>query len=96
METILSNETTDTILIGDLNADGIYYDEDNINHFRTWHWIIPNQVDTTVALSNNTYDRIIVNEETIDNVLEYGIMNSVAKVQSDHYLIYALFDSSRS
>jgi endonuclease/exonuclease/phosphatase family metal-dependent hydrolase len=93
LEKILLNETNDTILIGDLNADGSYYDEEQITHFTDWHWIIPNNADTTVATSNNTYDRIIVNNQAYDNVIDYGIMDTVSKSQSDHYLIYAIFNS---
>jgi len=94
LEDILLDETNDTILIGDLNADGSYYDEDHISHFTNWNWIIPNNTDTTVATSNNTYDRIIVNNAAYDNIIDYGIMDRVSKTQSDHYLIYGIFHTT--
>ena len=90
-ESIVGNTDEDTILIGDFNADGSYYDEDNIQHFTDWKWVITNDEDTTVAASDNTYDRIIINEGAEDNYKNYGIMDDVVKSQSDHYLIYAIF-----
>lgn len=96
LERIILHETNDTILIGDLNADGSYYDEEQISHFTDWHWIIPNNADTTVAASDNTYDRIIVNNQAFNNVIDYGIMDTVTKSQSDHYLIYGIFDTKIS
>lgn len=94
LENILRHETKDTILIGDLNADGSYYDENHISHFTDWHWIIPNNADTTVSASDNTYDRIIVNNNAFDNVIDYEIMDNVTKKQSDHYLIFGIFNST--
>jgi hypothetical protein len=95
METIIGNETVDTIIIGDLNADGNYYDEENIEHFTDWNWVVTNDVDTTVATSDNTYDRIIINEETENNLISFGVMNDVNSKQSDHYLVYAYFNNEQ-
>lgn len=89
---IITDFSGDIIIIGDLNADGSYYDEKNIKHFNDWYWIIPNSIDTTVAASNNTYDRILVNGPAYNNYIKYGIMDDVNKKQSDHYIIYAEFD----
>jgi hypothetical protein len=91
-EKIIGKPEIDTILIGDLNADGVYYDEDDIQHFVDWYWVLPNSVDTTVASSNNTYDRIIVNRPCKNNFVSYGVMSDVTSGQSDHYLIYGIFD----
>jgi hypothetical protein len=85
------NPLNDTIILGDLNADGSYYDENNITHFKSWSWIVENKVDTTVAKSNNTYDRIIINEATKNNFLEIGVIDDITIDQSDHYLVYAIF-----
>lgn len=93
LETIVSDPDGDTVIIGDLNADGSYYDETNIMHFTTWNWAITNDMDTTVASSDNTYDRIIINTATNNNFLSAGIMNDVTSDQSDHYLVYAVFDT---
>ncbi|HEC95113.1 MAG TPA: hypothetical protein ENI45_04010 [Thermoplasmatales archaeon] len=92
LEELVGSPEQDTLILGDLNADGSYYDEDNIQHFTSWHWIITNDMDTTVAASDNTYDRIIINNATMNNYLSVGIMDDVTKDQSDHYLVYAIFN----
>ncbi|KAA0004517.1 MAG: hypothetical protein FE038_02255 [Thermoplasmata archaeon] len=91
LEKLVDEPDSDTIIIGDLNADGNYYDENNIQHFVNWHWVITNDVDTTVGASDNTYDRIIINDYAYNNYLYAGVMDDVTKEQSDHYLIYAVF-----
>ena len=93
METIIGNVTDDTIIIGDLNADGSYYDEDNIVRFTDWNWVVTNDIDTTVATSDNTYDRIIINDATENNLISFGVMDDVKSGQSDHYLVYAEFSN---
>jgi PKD repeat protein len=92
LETLIGNPPGDTIIIGDLNTDGSYYDEDTPLHFLEWEWVITNDIDTTVAPSNNTYDRVILNDKAVNNYLTMGIMTEVIQSQSDHYLIYALFN----
>jgi len=92
LENLTGAPATDTIILGDLNADGSYYDEDNIQHFITWSWVITNDMDTTVAASNNTYDRIIINQATNNNFINASVMNDVDSSQSDHYLVYAVFN----
>jgi len=91
LETIIDNPDRDTIILGDLNADGSYYDEKNIQHFTGWNWVVTNDVDTTVAVSDNTYSRIIINDETVNNFISFGVMDEVNKGQSDHYLVYGYF-----
>ena len=54
--------------------------------------MITNDIDTTVATSDNTYDRIIFNDATGNNFLSVGVMDDVTKSQSDHYLVYAVFN----
>ena len=61
-------------------------------HFTDWIWAITNNIDTTVAISDNTYDRIIINDATENNFLSVGVMDDVTKNQSDHYLVYAFFN----
>ena len=94
LENLIGEPEEDIIILGDLNADGSYYDEDNIAHFTDWNWIITNDVDTTVAISNNTYDRIIISDAAMNNYISKGVMNDVTKDESDHYLVYAVFDPS--
>jgi len=95
LEDIVGNPLGDTIILGDLNADGSYYDENNIVHFISWNWVVTNNIDTTVAKSDNTYDRIIINRATENNFHSIGVMDDVTSDQSDHYLIYAIFTNDK-
>ena len=96
LEAIIGNPAGDTIILGDLNADGSYYDEGNIEHFTDWNWVVTNNIDTTVAKSNDTYDRIIINEATENNLLSFGVMDDVSSSQSDHYLLYGYFNNEQA
>jgi deoxyribonuclease-1-like protein len=61
----------DIIVMGDLNADGDYFDEENTScPFRApeFHWLITNDLDTMVK-TDYTYDRIVVLNATLN--LEY-------------------------
>lgn len=93
LETIIGKPLNDTIVLGDLNADGSYYDEENIVHFTDWLWVVTNNIDTTVALGDNTYDRIIINNATENNFISVGVIDDVTKKQSDHYPVYAEFSN---
>ncbi|MBU0497892.1 MAG: hypothetical protein KKG04_08080 [Candidatus Thermoplasmatota archaeon] len=96
LEAIVGDPSEDTIIIGDLNADGSYYNEDDIQHFTDWLWVVTNDIDTTVAASDNTYDRIIINDTTENNLIAIGVMKEVEGSQSDHYLVYATFNATIS
>ncbi|HEC76399.1 MAG TPA: hypothetical protein ENI33_03965 [Thermoplasmatales archaeon] len=96
LENLIGEPDEDTIILGDLNTDGSYYDEDNIQHFISWYWVITNDMDTTVASSNNAYDRIIINQRTENNFIEAGVMKDVTFSESDHYLVYGIFNASTS
>jgi len=93
MEILIGEPASDTIILGDLNADGSYYNEDNKNHFADWIWVVENDVDTTVAESDNTYDRILINNAAQNNYLSWGVMDDVSSSQSDHYLVYGFFSN---
>jgi len=94
----------DIIVVGDMNADGSYFNENNlITIFPSWVQLIGNNEDTTVAVGNNTYDRMMTRNTTA-NVeytgksgvfrwdTEYGVTDpSFVKKVSDHYPIYAVF-----
>ena len=94
----------DVIALGDMNADGSYFNENNLTStFPSWVQLINNSLDTTVASSSNTYDRMITRPATSSREYvgragvfrwdtEFGItdMNFVKKV-SDHYPVYAVF-----
>jgi hypothetical protein len=96
LENLIDTPTQDTIILGDLNADGDNYYNGVIHNFLGWHWLITSSMDTTVAKSSNAYDRIIINDATENNIIRVGIMNDVNVSQSDHYLIYAMFNPNEN
>ncbi|MCK5107650.1 MAG: hypothetical protein KAQ83_02905, partial [Nanoarchaeota archaeon] len=77
------------ILLGDFNADGFYYKEDENEFFLSYEWVIDNGMDTTVAKSDNTYDRIIMNEDMYEEYYTKGVYTNVSQDVSDHYLVWA-------
>jgi deoxyribonuclease-1-like protein len=92
LEHLVGTPTRDTIILGDLNADGDYYFNGVIHNFLGWHWLTTSDMDTTVAASINAYDRIIINNSTENNIISVGIMSDVQSSQSDHYLVFAVFN----
>jgi endonuclease/exonuclease/phosphatase family metal-dependent hydrolase len=97
----------DIIVLGDMNADGSYFNEAKLAViFPSWIQLIDNSQDTTVAVSENTYDRMMTREKTaneeydgISGVFrwdtEYGLTDSgFVKKVSDHYPIYAEFKTN--
>lgn len=105
---ILSENTVekDIIVMGDFNADGRYFDENDLsNPFKTseYYWVITNDMDT-MTKTDYTYDRIVLMNATHSNEyieessavfyfdIEYGINNAtLVEEVSDHYPIYAEF-----
>jgi hypothetical protein len=100
----------DFIVLGDLNADCDYYNEnDNSSAIRSdkYKWLIPNSADTNLSTSKDcTYDRIIVtaNTEKEDFAGEegifrfddyYGLNETMAKKISDHYPVYCKFYTNK-
>ena len=93
----------DIIIMGDLNADCRYFDEDSNCTIcgGGYYWCINNSVDTTTKNKDCTYDRIIittgaVNDYTGDSgVFRYNMIYNLTeeetKAVSDHYPIYAEF-----
>ena len=92
------------IILGDLNADCAYYDEDRRDFALrgdAYRWLITNTMDTNLASSECTYDRIIITAETIPYTTghaktfrfdtEYGLSEAQAKRVSDHYPVFGLF-----
>ena len=94
----------DIIIMGDLNADGSYFDEDDTSlplKVSEFKWIITNDMDTMVK-TDYTYDRIIVLDTTFNHEYTsgtaqvfyydqaYGLNNQtfVSEV-SDHYPVFA-------
>ncbi len=94
----------DVIALGDMNADGAYFNENNlVAMFPLWIQLIGNNEDTTVAASSNTYDRMMTRDTTANMEYtgragvfrwdtEYGVTDAnFIKSVSDHYPIYAIF-----
>ncbi len=96
-------EEEDFIILGDLNADCRYFDEDEQSLLRNseYFWAIGNSADTTTKSTDCTYDRIIFTSAvepyfTGDSGVfrfdtEYGLTYDETVAVSDHYPVYAVF-----
>jgi endonuclease/exonuclease/phosphatase family metal-dependent hydrolase len=99
----------DVIVMGDFNADGSYFDEDDpSNLFKAsgYNWLITNDVDTMVK-TDYTYDRIVILDTTLNHECivgsgqvfyfdqVYGLNNQtfVAEI-SDHYPVFAQYKAN--
>ena len=56
------------VLLGDFNADCSYYNPKQEKEFDSWHWILGEE-DTSVGKQSCAYDRIILNNDALE---EYG------------------------
>lgn len=111
VDSILNKNSSekDIIVMGDFNADGSYFDEDDDSNFfklLKYYWLIANDVDTMIK-TDWTYDRMVIMDDTLNHeyILNsarvfyfdqiYGITNEdfIAKV-SDHYPIYTMFKTN--
>ena len=93
----------DFIILGDLNADCSYFDEDSNCSIcgDDYFWCINNSVDTTTSATNCTYDRIIITNPAVPDYtgdsgvfrydLLYNLTEEETQAVSDHYPIYAEF-----
>lgn len=93
--------TNDIVLLGDFNAGCSYVsgsDWQKIQIFtdKSFHWLIPDDADTTVSHTNCPYDRIVVTSDMMKGVVPgsaevYNYMtalslsHSLALAVSDHY-----------
>lgn len=100
----------DVILLGDFNADCDYFDEDENNHplrAAHFHWIIPDDADTTTKSTDCAYDRIILLDGTHGQEyhadsgtvfrfdLEYSLTDQdFVEDVSDHYPVVAEFGTA--
>jgi len=87
--------------MGDLNADGSYYDEDGDSTLSSseYYWVIDDSVDTTTKSTDYTYDRIIITDSAVSDLsgdsgvhrydIEYGLSGDETVAVSDHYPVYA-------
>ncbi|XP_067361521.1 deoxyribonuclease-1-like [Channa argus] len=100
---VRKNWKTDKIMIlGDFNADGRYLSKKKREkiriHSEPFHWLIDDDVDTTSSNHNdNTYDRIVVYGEKMQNTIvpgsaksfnfqkEFNLTDEQTLSVSDHY-----------
>jgi deoxyribonuclease-1-like protein len=98
----------DFIVLGDMNADCDYFKENNMDtdeiplRSDKYVWLIGNDIDTTVAKEDCTYDRMIGTKEILLTYVgksanafrfnkEYKLSAALTKRVSDHFPIYAQF-----
>jgi endonuclease/exonuclease/phosphatase family metal-dependent hydrolase len=96
----------DLLLVGDFNADGSYYDETALSTvFPGDEYLIVtgNDLDTTVAAGDNSYDRIIISSSALeDYAFRLGVLRFEEHFDfdalpvrpgelSDHYPVWAEF-----
>jgi deoxyribonuclease-1-like protein len=97
----------DFIVMGDLNADCNYFNENSQSPLRSsdYYWVINNSVDTTTKSTDCTYDRVIsTSPAQMDYTGDSGVFrfdtaynlnyDSTIAV-SDHYPVFASFWSNR-
>ena len=97
-------DEADFIIMGDLNADGNYFDEDSTSDLDSYYWVIDNSIDTTTKSTDYTYDRIILTDDSdlADESgvfesgvfrfdLEYGLDEELTTDVSDHYPVFVDF-----
>jgi hypothetical protein len=100
----------DVLALGDFNADGLYYDESllaSVFPAPEYTIILTNEYDTTVAKSDNTYDRFIITSSAaedytgrfgvirFDELYDFSQYSIEAGDISDHYPIWAEFAIDR-
>ncbi len=88
----------DFIVMGDLNADGSYFNEESASAMNSsdYYWCINNSLDTTTRSTNYTYDRIIITNQTVPDFcgesgvfrydIKYGLTAAETTAVSDHYI----------
>ncbi|GHU03180.1 deoxyribonuclease [Spirochaetia bacterium] len=101
----------DVLIVGDLNADGSYYDERLLIEVfpeTGYTIIITNEYDTTTAASSNTYDRIIITKSAedyytgnfgvlrYDELFDFEALGLEPKNVSDHFPVWAEFSVDRA
>lgn len=100
-----SQDDQDIIIMGDFNADGSYYDEDDLSaplRASSYNWVVGNELDT-MTKTDWTYDRIVLLDSTYDSEYVqgstkvydfqtiYGLNQTFTEDVSDHFPVYAEF-----
>ncbi|MDR0719277.1 MAG: endonuclease/exonuclease/phosphatase family protein [Treponema sp.] len=103
-------EEEDVLVVGDFNADGFYYSEELLAEaFPEPHYysIIGNDADTTVASSQNTYDRFVITKSAVEDFtgswrvlrfedeFDFSVLDIEPREISDHYPVIADFYTRR-
>ncbi|MDR1902783.1 MAG: endonuclease [Treponema sp.] len=99
-------DESDILIVGDFNADGSYFNEnilESIFDESGYFSIINNEYDTTVAVSENTYDRFIITRSAredftggfgvlrFDELYDFNQFSIQPRHVSDHYPVWAEF-----
>jgi deoxyribonuclease-1-like protein len=94
--TVMRDMVGPKIVIGDLNADCGYHNQNNAKEavFLNWYWVIKDTDDTTLSRTDCAYDRIVINKDMQKYYAKtYGItMEGITSSHSDHYPVWALFE----
>ncbi|NPE27233.1 deoxyribonuclease I [Methanococcoides sp. SA1] len=89
-------EEKDFIIMGDLNADGNYFDVDETCDLDNYTWLINDSCDTTTRTTDRAYDRIILTDSSditeefgvFRYDIEYNLSEKMTLAVSDHYPVY--------
>lgn len=85
----LTRDTGNVIVLGNLHADCDLYDTTE-DIFEDWNWIIDNNEDTTSTDEDCAYDRILMNNESHEDLEDEGVHTEDITLEvSDHYLVWA-------
>jgi len=83
------DESGNVIVLGDLNADCVFYDPDEENDFVNWEWVIKDVQDTSSDSNDCAYDRIILNDDAYDEFEDSGVEDKdITKDVADNYLVW--------
>lgn len=66
--------TNNIVLLGDFNSDCRYvtsseWDQIRLYTDKSFHWLIPNEADTTVTSTDCAYDRIVATDDAMEGVV---------------------------
>lgn len=87
LEQMITNKGN-ILLMGDFNADCSYYNSQQEKEFDAWHWIL-GDTDTSVGQQSCAYDRIILNDDALEEFGKKGIVSEgITEEHSDHYVVW--------
>jgi deoxyribonuclease-1-like protein len=104
-DSLKASQEQDIIALGDFNADGSYYDEDDMGEplrGAQYNWVVANELDT-MTKTGWTYDRIVMldstysgefvsgSTEVYDFQTIYGLNQTFTEDVSDHFPVFAEF-----